>query len=187
MRHHLFTAINIVFILTVKRALYTICVALWFVEVSCRAEAASPVRSAVNGLWFCCGIILGLFLAGAGPHSLLFRLKSAAGLWRRSVVQSTELRGEHTHTQCTYSTGAYPPQCFCFFLFWSLLPLTSSCGREKPFPVTFHLLHEHLFPPSCYCLPTQEVSHKCQENESGSLCVRWWRGGSVRLWAELAR
>lgn len=128
-----------------------------------------------------CGFVVvlfwGYFWPRAGLHSLSLRLKTAAALWLRLVILTTAENGEnalihdHLHRLKLFS----PP-----------LPPATSCRRKGSFPVTFRLWLKHLFPTSCYCLPTQEVHHKCQENlRSGSLCVRWWRGESVKLsWQE---
>lgn len=109
-RHHLFTTINIVFILTAKRALNTVIVALWFVEVSCRKKTVSPMRSAVNGLWFCCGIILGLFLARAGQHLLFIPSEKCSRTLTlfSCTVQSAERYSKHTHTVQEHSHTSTP-------------------------------------------------------------------------------
>lgn len=159
-----------------KHALLSVIVALWCLKVSCRV---SPVRSAVNGLWFCCGIILGLFLAQGWPALAFIEpencsstLTSFSNNWQQHrTVKTLSYTSIYTHRLELFS----PP-----------LPPATSCRRKGSFPVTFRLWLKHLFPTSCYCLPTQEVHHKCQENlRSGSLCVRWRRGGSVKLsWQE---
>lgn len=106
-------------------ALTTVIVALWCFKVSCRAGAASPVRSAVNGLWFCCGIIMGLFLARAGLLWPLFRLNTAAAFWHCLTVMTTTLNTwAFTHIDCSLLVFLAAP--FSHFL--------------RPFPVTFHLL-----------------------------------------------
>lgn len=78
-------------------------------------------------LWYYSGAIF-------GPAGLYSDLKL------QKYFDVVSLNGEHIHTSI-------------YTLVWLLslpLPPATSCRREGPFPVNFHLQHEHLFPTSCF-------------------------------------
>lgn len=80
-----------------KHALLSVIVALWCLKVSCRA---SPVRSAVNGLWFCCGIILGLFLAQGWPSLAFIETENCSStLTSFSYIDNSTERWKRSHTR----------------------------------------------------------------------------------------
>lgn len=98
-----------------------------------------------------CGFVVelfwGYFWSRAGLLSPSLRLRTTTLLWH-SALWTAGLNGEDIWVQlCPWP-----------------LPSASSCRRKGIFPVTFSLWRKHLFPTSCYCLPLQEVHHKCQEN-----------------------
>lgn len=71
---------------------------------------------------------------------------------------------------------ARPPGCY---------PLPFSSHFLWTFPVTFHPLHGHLFPASCYCGFTQETRRRGGESVE-SFCVPWWTMSDAFLEANRA-